>query len=390
MVTDETGMPTLWQGRTRLAAGKVDTLDARENWQLRRSPAKGSNPLSRQPTAGDPVLSKAFGFSVQTVNPAEPDGIHKTPVLGPGDSSTVHSLQTVDLYCYGPWSFAAKCIKPMDNVEVFFIMAEGLGLGSKCASNSRVIKMMVKAPTLTVGELTASPFVSPKVLFVIRSVIALYTLYFLIAKCVVGYIEMTYMTFNSWLGITVYFILVVALSWFNWGRISTEEIPTYQSILQFFFFGTSQMLSFIVLIIFWTLLHDQVGQANGSYELYSTIVPHVLNFVFTQTELWLTHQTLTLINVVVSIITVFVYTCWIWITHYSFGWDFPYSFFDKLLDIRATPLRSVGWAIVFLIAFTVLCVMIWAESKLRDRVLKHRRLPAMFVAGDSEMQLRGE
>ncbi|KAI8923248.1 alkaline-phosphatase-like protein [Entophlyctis helioformis] len=121
LVVDENGVPNKWEGRYRLVSGKVDGLDARENWQTRKS--------MRVPALTNAALSAKFGFSVAAVNPAEPAGVRKSPTLPPDVSSTVHSLQAVDIYCSGPWYFRRNCARVMDNTELFFVMADALGLG---------------------------------------------------------------------------------------------------------------------------------------------------------------------------------------------------------------------------------------------------------------------
>ncbi|KAI8923717.1 alkaline-phosphatase-like protein [Entophlyctis helioformis] len=121
LVVDENGVPNKWDGRFRLVAGKVDGPQSRENWQVRKS--------MRVPAVTDAALSAKLGFSVATANPAEPAGIKKNGMLSPGSSSSVHSLQAVDIYCSGPWYFRRNCARVMDNTELFFIMADALGLG---------------------------------------------------------------------------------------------------------------------------------------------------------------------------------------------------------------------------------------------------------------------
>ncbi|EGF79255.1 hypothetical protein BATDEDRAFT_89910 [Batrachochytrium dendrobatidis JAM81] len=132
-VMDENDMPTKWQGRYRLATGKVDGPQSVENWQIRDIPGLGTNPLSRQAVVENTVLKSKFNItsreSIYQASPAEPSGIKKSGMNPPTDSQSVHSLQTVDVYCHGPSNWRQHCAKVMDNTELFFIMAEALGLG---------------------------------------------------------------------------------------------------------------------------------------------------------------------------------------------------------------------------------------------------------------------
>ncbi|KAJ3284778.1 hypothetical protein HK104_009773 [Borealophlyctis nickersoniae] len=129
VIDDQTGLPTKLEGRYKLAGGKVDAPPHRENYQIRHVPDAKTNPLSRLPSITDSLLTNLFGYSVANVNPAEPAGLDRSPNLPPGDSSTVHTLQAVDIYCGGPENWRVHCGKAMDNTEVFFLMADALGLG---------------------------------------------------------------------------------------------------------------------------------------------------------------------------------------------------------------------------------------------------------------------
>ncbi|KAL2918570.1 hypothetical protein HK105_201971 [Polyrhizophydium stewartii] len=133
LVTDETGMPTKWNGRYRLASGKADGLNVEENWQIRDVPAN-VNPLSRNGVVADSALTAKFGIgSIYRADPNEPHGVRRAPLNPLTDETSVHSLNAVDIYCYGPWNWRLHCAKVMDNTELFFVMAEALGLGNdKC------------------------------------------------------------------------------------------------------------------------------------------------------------------------------------------------------------------------------------------------------------------
>ncbi|KAH6580311.1 hypothetical protein BASA60_002918 [Batrachochytrium salamandrivorans] len=66
LVTDENGLPTKWNGRYRLASGKVDGLQSEENWQVREVPDRASNPLARQAVQPNDTLALALGLPVGT------------------------------------------------------------------------------------------------------------------------------------------------------------------------------------------------------------------------------------------------------------------------------------------------------------------------------------
>ena len=120
-VNDENGMPTKWEQRYKLAAGKVDSTEHYENFQLKK-PVADTNPLQRKASVTDAGKIVA--------NPIE-SGVFFSPTSASTSSSTAHSLQDVNIYCAGPVAFKAMCGRVMDNSELFFILADGLGLGNK-------------------------------------------------------------------------------------------------------------------------------------------------------------------------------------------------------------------------------------------------------------------
>jgi hypothetical protein len=163
LVTDETGMPTKWEGRYRLLSGKVDSTPHREDFQVKK---KGSaNPAFRRQAVRDNALSTAFNTSVAVENPAE-NGIIYLGSLTPGSTSTVHSLQAVDLYCYGPALFRLSCSRVMDNTELFFIMADALGLGDGSAPlELPSASTSITSPTSTAPESTGTDISVSSILF---------------------------------------------------------------------------------------------------------------------------------------------------------------------------------------------------------------------------------
>ncbi|KAI9351428.1 alkaline-phosphatase-like protein [Obelidium mucronatum] len=134
-VLDSNGLPTKFaDARFRLAGGKVDQPTHVENFEVKDG-AAGTNPLTRNPSV---ALAKVNGTNViksTTVYVADPHdsvnsvGLARAGNLPANSGSSVHTLQTVDLYCFGPG--VASCGKTMDNTELFFLIADVLGLGDK-------------------------------------------------------------------------------------------------------------------------------------------------------------------------------------------------------------------------------------------------------------------
>ncbi|KAJ3328922.1 hypothetical protein HDU76_009020, partial [Blyttiomyces sp. JEL0837] len=155
-VLDENGLPTLMEAaRFRLAAGKVDAPNFYENFE-HKVPNNGTNPLTRNPAinGGHPGEYKgALAKIISTFDPLDSNngvGLPRGGNLPAGNTVSVHSLQTVDLYCAGP--VAHECGKIMDNTELVFLMADALGLGDKAdyTPKNPATCSTAAAPTVTV------------------------------------------------------------------------------------------------------------------------------------------------------------------------------------------------------------------------------------------------
>jgi hypothetical protein len=78
----------------------------------------------------DESLTALLNTTIFIRNPEESDGLHVSANLPVGENHAVHSLQAVDIYCDGPDQLKIQCSRVMDNTELFFIMADALGLGN--------------------------------------------------------------------------------------------------------------------------------------------------------------------------------------------------------------------------------------------------------------------
>ncbi|TPX31308.1 alkaline phosphatase [Synchytrium microbalum] len=141
LVTDATtGLPTNFAVRYKMAGGKVDGPSHSENFNSVTVPDSTTNPLTRNPTANNATLTAQYApdtVYVANANDQEgTDGIAWIPNLPVSESTSVHTLQAVDLYCGGPRSFAINCRKVMDNTELFFILADAIGINGDGSYNS--------------------------------------------------------------------------------------------------------------------------------------------------------------------------------------------------------------------------------------------------------------
>ncbi|KAJ3031171.1 UNVERIFIED_CONTAM: hypothetical protein HDU68_006042 [Siphonaria sp. JEL0065] len=132
-VLDSNGLPTKFSdARYRLAGGKVDMPTHVENYEF-KAPAAGFNPLARNPSMPAPKVNGSQVIRDTVVYIADPRdsplGLPRPGNLPANSGASVHTLQAVDLYCFGPG--VASCSKQMDNTELFFLIADILGLGDK-------------------------------------------------------------------------------------------------------------------------------------------------------------------------------------------------------------------------------------------------------------------
>ncbi|KAJ3413501.1 hypothetical protein HDV05_007884 [Chytridiales sp. JEL 0842] len=135
VVVDAQGLPTqMANSKYRFASGKVDrppTVDDFEFKRFYRSPTRSINDVEGAGSGNKYYPARLARFNVANPSDAPNGGLNyhggNLPALG--DRSSVHSLQTVDLYCAGP--VAHTCAKVMDNTELFFLMADALGLGDQ-------------------------------------------------------------------------------------------------------------------------------------------------------------------------------------------------------------------------------------------------------------------
>ncbi|TPX31309.1 alkaline phosphatase [Synchytrium microbalum] len=131
LVVDANGLPSQWQQPYVLAHGKVDGPQHSENYQVVLVPDNTTNPLSRNPAIVDTNLTAIWGETIANANPNDPAAAGGLPFnanLPVAEVTTVHTYQNVDLYCHGPSSWVESCSAVNDNTEVFFMIANALGL----------------------------------------------------------------------------------------------------------------------------------------------------------------------------------------------------------------------------------------------------------------------
>ncbi|ORY50332.1 alkaline phosphatase-like protein [Rhizoclosmatium globosum] len=173
-VLDENGLPTKFaSARYRLAGGKVDMPNMVENFELKQPGQQTSdginfsatNPLTRNPAIalvnGSQIIKDASAVYVNDPHDTNNGlGLVRPGNLPISTAVTVHTLQAVDLYCYGV--AAELCGKHMDNTELFFLMANALGLGDKPDAGVVVPPVVPIVPVTTTALSATAAVVSTK------------------------------------------------------------------------------------------------------------------------------------------------------------------------------------------------------------------------------------
>ncbi|KAI8854226.1 alkaline-phosphatase-like protein [Chytridium lagenaria] len=125
-VIDDNGLPTLFNKQTyKLASGKIDSPNHVEDFEHKARPRSPTSSTQGTYVFADGTQRKYYVPS--SSDTIASGGITMSPNLPQGQGSTVHTLQSVDLFCHGPASSA--CQGAHDNTELFFMMADALGLG---------------------------------------------------------------------------------------------------------------------------------------------------------------------------------------------------------------------------------------------------------------------
>ncbi|KAI8923745.1 hypothetical protein BC831DRAFT_551901 [Entophlyctis helioformis] len=176
-----------------------------------------------------------------------------------------------------------------------------------------------------------------------------------------------YMTNLSWAGMALYLIIASGLSLV--ATISPHSQPSaWLSAVCSTLFSLSYALSWIVSIIFWTLLVNLFDKASTSDAAFRLVNCHALNFVIMQVELWTNSIRVPFAHIGLLLAVLVAYTGWVYLLRYAGGVGWPYGFF-VFLDIKERPLVAVGGIVVFVIIFSAVFTFAWLEARFRDRVL---------------------
>ncbi|KAI8925105.1 hypothetical protein BC831DRAFT_427148 [Entophlyctis helioformis] len=243
-------------------------------------------------------------------------------------------------------------------------------------------------PPGTLATITGSRLLrSPKTLAIFRLVVAIYVLASgLLAVSLAPTVYFRFLTNLSWMGIAAYFFVASFASFYALKHGPSAQAPkglvwTVENL-----FSLSYCLSWVVSLIFWTLLVGVLA-TSSPMQFYIRVNAHALNFVFMQADLWLNNIPVPLFRVFVFTGTLFLYSGLTYLLKYAFDTPWPYPFFNAL-DIKDKPAPAVVGILIFTFIFTIVFVLAWAEARLRDSIL-NRRVAAAAVHAESDTEAAG-
>ena len=218
-------------------------------------------------------------------------------------------------------------------------------------------------------SIRSSHFVSENVLLSIRLLFCLFGWgLFIIDIVLLGPRELRFLTDLSWVGITLYFTIVVVLSLLERSNGPNYQLPTLLSHLLQLFFITAQVIAPIVTVVFWLLLSEILSEPSSELFRFIMITPHVVNLMMVQTELILSCLTFSLGQIWIFFSAIFAYTFLTYTLKYGADTPFPYPFFDEYMDFQKNPGIAIAGILVLIVAFSLVYVLIWAEILFRERI----------------------
>ncbi len=147
--------------------------------------------------------------------------------------------------------------------------------------------------------------------------------------------------------------------------------------------ATTVTSSFLVSLVFWTLLSSNIARQPDLNEQLMLVFDHSLNAVLMILEILFVWLQPSWRDCWAPILTAFLYVCYVWVLHYApLGLFWPYPLFPYFMD----PVGKPGWiTLVALIVGALLvtiihCVLFLGLAALRNMVWKHRHREPLAAA----------
>jgi len=229
-------------------------------------------------------------------------------------------------------------------------------------------------------RLVTSPWVTPRVLLLIRFTMASYAIVagvvdLLFNILVIGDGNQYYAFFTrlSYIGITIYLAVATLNSWSfdrslqkaRQGLVARpsyflQTLPKPLRFLNMFWWTTIAAFPPIVTTVFWLLLAKGSSIQPG-YHLWSNVSFHAMNTLFILAELVLSRAPLLWIYAPLLPVVQLLYMGVVYLVHATQGF-FTYPFFDPQVVGNKVPLYVAGIALAAVVSFAV----VWGISRLRD------------------------
>ncbi|KAI8924732.1 hypothetical protein BC831DRAFT_295381 [Entophlyctis helioformis] len=180
-----------------------------------------------------------------------------------------------------------------------------------------------------------------------------------------------FLTNLSWMGISLYMFIasfVGIYSLWTGASAAAESIPQWAITGVEILFTLSYSLSWIVSIIFWTLLTGMFKNVTDPLLLFTLVNAHSANFLIMQAELWSNRLPVRGHRVFLLFATLYAYAAYTYTLFYAFGVPWPYPFFEAL-DFKANAFVALIGIVIFTALYALFFGMAWGLARLRDRVM---------------------
>jgi hypothetical protein len=208
-----------------------------------------------------------------------------------------------------------------------------------------------------------SYFTSPSKLFIIRSAFLAASIVMLIWIIVTSIVVsqkptdlVKYYTHFSWIGLVIYFIVMVFLSKrLEKMKEMSDRKKYWTAIALEALVSITQTVTWMVVLVYWILLSSKLPTL-GLNSLLINVVEHSIDLVFVVVEMVLTKSWLNYYSFVFPMAIGWLYTFWTWIFVYAGIWDWPYGFFDQVLNPNNRP----AWiTVVAILAASLVIILIF-------------------------------
>lgn len=191
-----------------------------------------------------------------------------------------------------------------------------------------------------------------------------------------------YYTHFSWIGLVIYFLVMFFLSKrLDKMKEMSARKKYWTAIALEALVSITQTVVWMVVLIYWILLSNKLPTLD-LHSLIINVVEHTLDLVFVVVEMALTKSWLNYYSFVFPLAVGWLYTFWTWIFVYAGIWDWPYGFFNSVLN----PNNKPAWiTVVAILAGSLVIIVIffiaYATFRIREYYGKKRETKEVIPPG---------